>query len=65
MFMSFAMAAAAFGFFADTVCGACCWLLACDSVLSMANGPLEDVGGDGEARVGWTGDALFASIAKC
>lgn len=28
----------------------------------MSNGPLEEVGGDGEARVGATGDARFASV---
>lgn len=36
MFMSFAMAAAAFGFFAETVCGAGEWPLARESVSSMA-----------------------------
>jgi hypothetical protein len=31
----------------------------------MAKGPLEDVGGEGEARVGWMGeDAPFASVSN-
>jgi hypothetical protein len=28
----------------------------------MAKGPFEEEGGDGEARVGATGDATFASV---
>jgi hypothetical protein len=53
------------GFFADTVCGACGWPLALESVSSMAKAPFEDVGGEGEARVGATGDVAFASMDEC
>ena len=62
MFMSLAKAAAALGFFAVTVWGAGECPLAMDMVWSMAKGPLDDVGGDGDARVGGAGDAPFASV---
>ena len=64
MFMSFAMAAAALGFFAVMVWGAGDCPLDMESVWSKAK-PLEEVGGEGDARVGGAGDAPLDSAAAC
>jgi hypothetical protein len=64
MFMSFAMAAAALGFFAVMVWAAWELPLELESVWSMVK-PLDEAGGDGDARVGASGDAPLDSAADC
>ncbi len=61
MFMSLAMAAAALGFFAVTVWGSGECPLAIDKAWSIWYS-FEDVGIDGDARVGGAGDAPLASV---
>jgi hypothetical protein len=58
------MAAAALGLFAVMVWAAGDCPLDMEMVWSMAK-PLEDAGGDGDARVGGAGDAPLDSVLGC